>query len=201
MAEIRFSGFGGQGIIRCGLITGKALSLFDNKHATMTQSFGPEARGSACSSQLVVSPDRVLYPYITIPEILISMSQEAYDKYEPDLRDDGILIIDTDLVKPKPIRGKIQMFAIPSTRFAEELGNRIIANLVMMGFFTAVTKVVTPEAMKKALPGLVPGRFLDLNIKAFDKGYDFGVEELAKAKASKSKKKPASKKKTTKSKK
>jgi 2-oxoglutarate ferredoxin oxidoreductase subunit gamma len=201
MAEIRFSGFGGQGIIRCGLITGKALSLFDNKHATMTQSFGPEARGSACSSQLVVSADRVLYPYITVPEILVSMSQEAYDKYEPDLRDDGILIIDTDLVKPKPVRGKVQMYAIPSTRFAEELGNRIIANLVMLGFFTAVTDVVSPEAMKKALPGLVPGRFLDLNIKAFDKGYDYGIEVKAKAKPAKAKKKPAQKKKTAKSKK
>jgi 2-oxoglutarate ferredoxin oxidoreductase subunit gamma len=185
MAEIRFSGFGGQGIIRCGLITGKALSLYDNKHATMTQSFGPEARGSACSSQLVVSADRVLYPYITTPEILVSMSQEAYDKYEPDLRENGILIIDTDLVKPRAVRGKIQMFAIPSTRFAEELGNRIIANLVMLGFFTAVTKIVSPEAMKKALPGLVPGRFLDLNIKAFDRGYDYGEEVLKTTKSKK----------------
>ena len=201
MAEIRFSGFGGQGIIRCGLITGKAISLYDNKHATMTQSFGPEARGSACSSQVVVSADRVLYPYITTPEILVSMSQEAYDKYEPELRDNGILIIDTDLVKPKPVRGKIQMYAIPSTRFAEELGNRIIANLVMLGFFTAVTKLVSPEAMKKALPGLVPGRFLDLNIKAFDKGYDFGEEVLKKAKPVKTKKKTTTKKKTIKSKK
>ncbi len=191
MAEIRFSGFGGQGIIRCGLIAGKALSLFDNKHATMTQSFGPEARGSACSSQLVVAKDRVLYPYITKPEILISMSQEAYDKYEPELREDGILIIDTDLVRPRPVRGEIQLFAIPSTRFAEELGNRIIANLVMLGFFTAVTKVVSPDAMKKALPGLVPGRFLTLNIKAFDKGYEYGIEVLKTAK-------PAAKKKKTK---
>jgi 2-oxoglutarate ferredoxin oxidoreductase subunit gamma len=201
MAEIRFSGFGGQGIIRCGLITGKAISLYDNKHATMTQSFGPEARGSACSSQVVVSKDRVLYPYITTPEILVSMSQEAYDKYEPELRDNGILIIDTDLVKPKPVRGKIQMYAITSTRFAEELGNRIIANLVMLGFFTAVTKLVSPRAMKKALPGLVPGRFLDLNIKAFDKGYDYGEEVLKKAKPTKTKKKTTTKKKTIKSKK
>jgi len=200
MAEIRFSGFGGQGIIRCGLITGKALSLFDNKHATMTQSFGPEARGSACSSQLVVSKDRVLYPYITTPEILVSMSQEAYEKYEPDLRDNGILIIDKDLVKPQAVRGKIEMYAIPSTRFAEELGNRIIANLVMLGFFTAVTKIVSPDAMKKALPGLVPGRFLDLNIKAFDKGYDYGQEILKKSEPAKPKK-TAKKKKTTKSKK
>lgn len=179
MTEIRFSGFGGQGIIRCGLITGKALAIFDNKHATMTQSFGPEARGSACSSQLVVSGDRVLYPYITTPEILISMSQEAYEKYEPELIEDGILLVDSDLVKQKPPREKIKIYAIPSTRFAEELGNRIIANLVMLGFFTAVTKIVSPDAMKKALPGLVPDRFLDLNIKAFDKGYDYGKKVLA----------------------
>jgi 2-oxoglutarate ferredoxin oxidoreductase subunit gamma len=178
MSEIRFSGFGGQGIIRCGLIAGKALSLFDNKQATMTQSFGPEARGSACSSQLVVSDDRVLYPYISAPEILVSMSQEAYDKYEPELREDGLLLIDKDLVKAKPPRGKIKSFSIPSTRFAEDLGNRIIANLVMLGFFTAITRIVSPEAMKKALPGLVPGRFLELNKKAFDKGYEYGKKIL-----------------------
>ncbi|NIO47919.1 MAG: pyruvate ferredoxin oxidoreductase [Candidatus Aminicenantes bacterium] len=188
MTEIRFSGFGGQGIIRCGLIAGKALSLFDNKQATMTQSFGPEARGSACSSQLVVSDDRVLYPYISAPEILVSMSQEAYDKYEPELREDGLLLIDKDLVKPKPPRGKIKSYSIPSTRFAEELGNRIIANLVMLGFFTAITRVVSPEAMKKALPGLVPERFLELNKKAFDKGYEYGKKILAEEKKPKTSK-------------
>lgn len=191
--EIRFSGFGGQGIIRCALISGKALSLYDGMNASMNQSFGPEARGSACSSQLVVSDERVLYPYITRPQILVSMSQEAYDKYEPELREDGLLIIDTDLVKPKPLRGKIEMFAIPSTRFAEELGNRIIANLVMLGFFTAVTKVVTPDAMKKALPGLVPDRFLDLNIKAFDKGYEYGLRVLEESKKKPTKAKPKTK--------
>ncbi len=105
MNEIRFSGYGGQGIIRLGLITGKAVSLFDNRFGTMTQSFGPEARGSACSSQVVVSDERVLYPYITKPEILVSMSQDAYEKYEPELRDGGMLIYDTDLVKLRPGRG------------------------------------------------------------------------------------------------
>jgi 2-oxoglutarate ferredoxin oxidoreductase subunit gamma len=180
MKEIRFSGYGGQGIIRCGLITGKAVSLYDNKFGTMTQSFGPEARGSSCSSQLVISDERVLYPYITRPEILVSMSQDAYEKSEPDLRADGILIYDTDLVRLKPARDKISCFGVPSTRFAEEMGNRIFANLVMLGFFTAITKVVTPEAMKKALPGLVPKRFLELNIRAFDKGHDYGIELLKK---------------------
>lgn len=180
MNEIRFSGFGGQGIIRQGLILGKALSIYDNKFATMTQSFGPEARGSACSSQVVVSEERVLYPYVTKPEVLVAMSQEAYEKYEPELREGGTLIIDSDLVRLKPSKRKIKIYSIPSTRFAEEIGNRIYANLVMLGFFAAVTKIVTPEAIKKALPGLVPSRYLETNIRAFDKGYDYGLEILKK---------------------
>ena len=173
MHEIRFSGLGGQGIIRSGFIVGKACSIFDSKNATMTQSFGPEARGSACSSQLVVSEERILYPYITKPRILVSMSREAYEKYEPELAADGILIVDEDLVHPKP-RANVKIFKIPATRFAEELGNRIIANLVMLGFFTAVTDVVSYEAMKKAIPGSVPDRALALNLKGFDKGYEYG---------------------------
>ena len=183
MYEIRFSGFGGQGIIRCGLITGKALSLYDNKNAIMTQSFGPEARGSACSSQLVVSEAKVLYPYITNPDILIAMSQEAYEKYEPELKEGGILIIDKDLVLPRGKSKKNKIFAIQSTRIAEELGNRIIGNLVMLGFFSAVTKIVTPKSMKKAIPGLVPDRFVELNIKGFDKGYNFGLKLLKQQKS------------------
>jgi 2-oxoglutarate ferredoxin oxidoreductase subunit gamma len=182
MIDIRFSGLGGQGIVRCGLITGKALSLYDDKYATMTQSFGPEARGSACSSQLVVSDERVLYPYIISPQILVSMSQEAYEKYVPELTKGGTLVIDKDLVKLKDLGEDLKVYAVPSTRFGEELGNRIIANLVMLGFFTAVTKIVSAEAMKKALPGLVPDRFLDLNVKAFAKGYDYGEEILKKDK-------------------
>lgn len=179
MLEIRFSGLGGQGIIRSGFIVGRACSIYDNKNATMTQSFGPEARGSACSSQLVVSEDRIFYPYITKPHILVSMSREAYEKYEPELKEDGILIVDEDLV-PAKARGKIKIFKIPATRFAEELGNRIIANLVILGFFTAVTDVVSYEAMKKAIPGSVPDRALALNIKAFEKGYAYGKECLEK---------------------
>ncbi|MAG96477.1 MAG: pyruvate ferredoxin oxidoreductase [Rhodospirillaceae bacterium] len=179
MSDIRFSGYGGQGVIRCALIMGKALSLFDDKHATMTQSFGPEARGSACSSQLVVSDERVLYPYISETDVLMALSQEAYNKYEPELREEGVLIIDEDLVKPGSPRADIELRSVPSTRFAEELGNRIFANLVALGFFTAVTDIVSPEAMKKAVPGLVPDRFLEINIKAFEKGYDYGCEVLA----------------------
>jgi len=185
MTEIRFAGFGGQGIIRSGIIIGKAAAIFDNKFATMTQSFGPEARGGACSAQVVVSDDKVLYPYVTVPQILVAMSQEAYAKYEPELGDEGMLIIDENLVKPKPVRGNIKLYSVPATRFAEELGNRIIANVAMLGFFTAVTGVVSEEAMKEALPTLVPSRFVDLNISAFEKGFQFGREQVAKEKPQK----------------
>jgi len=176
MIEIRFSGYGGQGIIKCGYIVGKAASIFDSKHATMTQSFGPEARGSACSSQLLISEDKILYPYITKPKILVAMSREAYEKFEPEVDEKGILIVDEDLVKPKPPRGDIKMFAIPSTRFAEQLGNKIVANIVMLGFFTAVTNVVSNEAMKNAIPGSVPDKAVPLNLKAFERGYEYGKQ-------------------------
>jgi 2-oxoglutarate ferredoxin oxidoreductase subunit gamma len=195
MTEIRFAGYGGQGIIRSGIIIGKAASLFDDKFATMNQSFGPEARGGACSAQVLVSEDRILYPYVTVPNILVAMSQEGYSKYEPELGQEGLLLIDVDLVKPKPVRGKVELLSIPATRFAEELGNRIIANVVMLGFFTAITGVVSVEAMKKAIPSLVPSRFVDLNLKAFDRGYEYGRELKAPQKASKEK---ASKKKVSK---
>ncbi|UCG92770.1 MAG: 2-oxoacid:acceptor oxidoreductase family protein [candidate division WOR-3 bacterium] len=180
MSEIRFAGYGGQGIIRSGIIAGKAASIYDNKHATMSQSFGPEARGGACSSQLVVSDSKVLYPYITVADILVAMSQEGYDKFEPELSENGMLLMDEDLVKPKPPRGTMKVYPIPATRFAEQLGNKIVANVVMLGFFTAVADVVTYDAMKKAIPSSVPEKAVDLNLKAFDRGYEYGKELLQK---------------------
>lgn len=180
MTEIRVCGFGGQGIIRAGYIIGKAASLFEEKHATLTQSFGPEARGGACSAQVVIDTERVLYPYVTHPNVLIAMSQEALEKYEPEMSEDGVLLLDEDLVKPSKVREKIRSYAVPATRIAEELGRRIVANLVMLGFFTAISGIVSYEAMKKAIPGSVPERALELNLKAFERGYDYGLDLLKK---------------------
>jgi 2-oxoglutarate ferredoxin oxidoreductase subunit gamma len=176
--DIRFSGFGGQGIIKSGMLIGKAASLFDDKFATLRQSFGPEARGGACSAQVVIDDDRVLYPYIVTPEILVSMSQEAYEKFINDPQKGSIVLTDSDLVKPKTKRKDIKMFSIPATRFAEEMGNRIFANVIMVGFFTAVTNIVTLESMKKALPGSVPERFIDKNVEALERGYNYGKDLL-----------------------
>jgi len=161
-------------------IIGKAASIFDGKSATMTQSFGPEARGSACSSQVVVSDDRVLYPYVSVPHILVSMSQEAYTKFESNLEKDGFLLIDEDLVKVGVPGAGVKIYSIPSTRMAEEMGNKIIANIVMLGFFTAITGVVSADSVRKAIPGSVPKRFVDLNVQAFEKGYEYGKDLLSK---------------------
>jgi 2-oxoglutarate ferredoxin oxidoreductase subunit gamma len=177
--EIKFSGFGGQGIIRMGMILGRAASIFDDKNATLTQSFGPEARGGACSAQLIVSSDAILYPYLTVPDILVAMSQEAYERFEPGLSQDGTLLIEEDLVTPHPPRGKTRLYAIPATRIAEELGNRMFANMVMLGFAGAVTGIVSLEALERALPGTVPERSVPKNIEALRRGWNAGREQLA----------------------
>ncbi|MFO7674936.1 MAG: 2-oxoacid:acceptor oxidoreductase family protein [bacterium] len=181
MAEIKFSGFGGQGIIRMGAITGKAASLYDGKQATLTQSFGPEARGGACSAQLVVTAERILYPYVIVPDILVAMSQEAYDKFEPELKDDGWLLIDEDLVRPHPARAQVRQHAVAATRIAEEMGNRMFANMLMLGFLAAITGVVPFEALEKALPGSVPDRSVPKNVEAMRKGWEIGKSRLAAA--------------------
>ena len=180
--EIKVSGFGGQGIIRIGMLLGKAAALNDNKEATLTQSFGPEARGGACSAQLVVSSERILYPYLTQPDVLISMSQEAYEKFEPELKDDGILLLEEDLVKPHQVRGTIRQYSIPATRIAESLGNRLYSNFVMIGFIVAITKLVPKQALIDAIPGTVPDRLVQKNVDAFEKGYEIGLQKLAQAK-------------------
>jgi 2-oxoglutarate ferredoxin oxidoreductase subunit gamma len=177
--EIKIGGYGGQGVILSGYIIGRAASIYDNKHATMIQAFGPEARGSACSSQIIVSPEVIAYPYITAPVIMIVMSQEAYTKFTPELAVGGTLITEEELVTPHNLRKDVKHYSIPATRIAEELGKRMVLNIVMMGFMAAVTRIVEKEAMQKAVSVSVPKGTEDLNLKAFEKGYEYGVAFMA----------------------
>jgi len=179
--EIKLAGFGGQGIILAGYIMGKAASIFDNKHAVLTQAYGPEARGGACSADVIVAETEVDYPKVNIPEILVIMSQEAYTTFGKKISADGLMLIDEDLViLPKGATKGRTIHAIPATRFAEELGRKIIANIVMLGFFTAVTNTVTYKAMKDAILSSVPKGTEELNTNAFQKGYDYGISLLKK---------------------
>jgi 2-oxoglutarate ferredoxin oxidoreductase subunit gamma len=139
LTEIRIAGFGGQGVILSAIVLGKAASIFQGAYATMTQNFGPEARGGACSAQLIVSDTPVLYPYVARPDIMVVMSQEAYVRFAPELKEGGILIVEQDLVRVGDLNKGVLVYSIPATRIAEELGKRMVLNSVMVGFFTAVT--------------------------------------------------------------
>jgi len=172
--ELLIGGFGGQGVILSGQVVGKAAALYDGKHSTMTQAFGPEARGSACSAQVVVSDTPVLYPYVRKPAILVVMSQEAYTKFSPLLAPDGILLYESDLVQLGEVPPGVRLGSVPSTRIAEELGRKLVSNIVMTGFLSAATGVVSKEAARKAIEDSVPPGTERLNLSAFEKGFSHG---------------------------
>jgi 2-oxoglutarate ferredoxin oxidoreductase subunit gamma len=174
--EIKIGGFGGQGVILSGYIIGRAAAIYDNKYATMIQAFGPEARGSACSAQVIVDGQPIAYPYITAPEVMIVMSQEAYTRFSPELGPDATLITEEELVTVKNLRKDIRHLSIPATRIAEELGKRLVLNIVMMGFLTAVTDIAGKDAMRKAVEMSVPQGTEDLNLRAFDRGWEYGMQ-------------------------
>lgn len=172
--EVRVTGFGGQGVVLIGYVLGRAWSVHAGGHATMIQSFGPEARGSACSATLVLSPREVLYPYIRGTDVLVAMSGEGYEKYRGELREGGTLVHELDLVRPEPAAGR-RDFGIPSTRIAEQLGRRLVQNMVMLGFFAATTRLVPLEAMREAVRLSVPSGTEELNLKAFDHGVEYAA--------------------------
>lgn len=175
LTEVRIAGFGGQGVILAAMVIGKAASIFQNEHATMTQSFGPESRGGACSAQVILSDEPILYPYVTRPDVLVAMSQEAYTKFVPELKDGGLLIVERDLVQVTNLPSGVRVYGVPATRLAEELGRRMVLNIVMVGFFAAVTNLLDPEALRKAIDDSVPPAYRELNRRAFDKGYEYGA--------------------------
>ena len=176
--EIRLSGFGGQGIVRSGEIIGKAAAIYDGRYATFTQSYGPESRGGACAAQVAIADDPVelSYPHVIDPSILVIMSQGGYNKYVPDFRRDGLLVVDEDLVELDEAAEGLRIFKIPATRLAEELGRRIVANVVMLGFVAAMTDIASPESVKKAVLDSVPKGTEELNERAFETGFQYAQE-------------------------
>lgn len=176
--EIRVAGLGGQGVILCAMIVGRAASLYGGKHATLIQAFGPEARGSACSAQVILDDESIGYPYVKSSDILVAMSQDAYAKFEKELKPGGILIFEDELVKPSNSAGA-RSAGIPASRLAEEMGRRLVQNIVMVGFFTAVTGLMPKEAAAQAVKDSVPPATIDLNMRAFERGYEHGMATVA----------------------
>ncbi|MCP3177362.1 MAG: 2-oxoacid:acceptor oxidoreductase family protein [Desulfuromonadales bacterium] len=177
--EIRFSGAGGQGLITAGIILAEAASIIEGKHAVQSQSYGPEARGGASKSEVIISDGPIDYPKATIVDACLAMTQESADKYANGIKAGGVLLLDSDFVKNEP-QGDFKIYKFPITRTAkEDLGREIVANVVALGAMIALTGAVSREAGEKAVLARVPEAFLDLNKKAYALGYE-KVKELMK---------------------
>jgi 2-oxoglutarate ferredoxin oxidoreductase subunit gamma len=168
--EIRISGFGGQGVGLLGFILGKAFSLYQGLEAVMTQSYGPEARGGASSANIVVADRPIDYPFIQQADILVALSQEGYTRFRPEAKKEALVLIEKDLVMADPADATLR---IPATKLAEELGRRIVANVIMLGFLSAASEFVEREAVEEAIKTSVRSKTLELNQKAFTAGFEY----------------------------
>jgi len=181
LTEIRIGGYGGQGVILAAAVIGKAAAIFQGAYATMTQSFGPEARGGSSSAQVILSTEPILYPYVTQPDVLVVMSQEAFTRFTPQLKRGGTLLIERELVTVDRLPPGVRAYGVPATRLAEELGRKVVLNIVMVGFFAAVTRLLEADALRKAIADSVPPAMQKLNLQAFDKGFEYGSQLMEKA--------------------
>lgn len=172
--EIRISGFGGQGVITAAVILGKAAAVYDNLIASQTQSYGPEARGGAAKSEVIISSDPIGYPCVIAADVMVAMSQEAFHKYHTGVKPTGIIIIDPDLVID--YNQERTLYKVRATRIADDLGNTVVANIVMLGALVALTQPVSREAIFASTLESVPKRFQDLNKQALEAGFQAAAE-------------------------
>ena len=176
--ELRICGFGGQGVILSGFIIGKAASVFMDYHAVQSQSYGPEARGGAARSEVIISDEKIGYPRPTGVDLLVAMSQESFDTYREDITKNTVIVVDPDLV-PKHNIGQ-PVHKVHAQQIAEKLGNKIVTNIVMVGAATAIFKLLDFDAVKKSVLDSVPAKFKDLNEKAYEKGLEAGKNAIKK---------------------
>ncbi len=170
VTEIRLAGFGGQGVVLAGVLLGRA-ALEDGMHAVQNQSYGAEARGGAARSEVIIATEPIIYPEVTAPHVMVALSQAALDRYVADLRPDGTLIVDDELVARLPADASHRILGCSFTRIATtELERGIVANMVMLGYLARATGVVSLEALHRAVPGGVPSGTEALNVRAIDRG-------------------------------
>ena len=166
--EIRLSGSGGQGIILMGIILAEAIGIYDGKYVAQTQSYGPEARGGSSKSEVIVSDEEIDYPKAMKPDLLLAMNQKSCDEYYPDLKSEGMLIVDSTFVTQPPT-GKA--FQVPFTRMAREQFKReVVANIIALGALAQLSPIVSPKAMEAAVLARVPKGTEKLNRDALKAG-------------------------------
>ncbi len=170
--EVRFSGSGGQGIILAGVILAEAAAIYDDKNAVQSQSYGPEARGGASKSEVIISDGDIDYPKATHIDILLALTQVACDKYVSDLKKGAVLIVDSNEVTKIP-EGDFRAYEVPIFGLAEEtIGKRIVGNIIALGVVVGLTDVVSRKAIEEAVLSRVPRGTEELNLKALNLGFD-----------------------------
>ncbi|GAB4372501.1 MAG: 2-oxoacid:acceptor oxidoreductase family protein [Deltaproteobacteria bacterium] len=176
--EIRFSGSGGQGLILAGVIFAEAATIYDKKNAVQSQSYGPEARGGASKSEVIISDQTIDFPKATSIDLQLSLTQESCTKYYKDVKPDGTLLVDEDFVKKVP-SGTFKVIRLPIIRTAaEEIGKSFVANIVALGAIAAITGQVTYDAVEKAVLSRVPKGTEEMNKKALKAGYDLAKARM-----------------------
>ena len=172
--EIRLGGVGGQGIALAGTLLCKAAALFDDKEAVFTQTHGPEARGGASRADVIIGESSVAYPFVTRPQVLVVLFQEAYEKFRSQLDDGGLLIVEEDLVQLR--EDDHDAIKLPAVRIAKDLGNKLAANIIMLGYLIRKTGVVSREAMEEAIRNTVREQHVELNLQALEIGWNLASE-------------------------
>lgn len=168
--EIILCGEGGQGLLVAGAILAEAAGVVEFKEVVQTQSYGIQARGGSSQSTVIISRDRINFPEVISPSIILALSQEAYSKYSPSLRKNGLLIFEQDLVKTPEQSSNIHTIGLPFTAEAENLGNRIVANTIALAALSEITGVVSVDSLEKALLSHIPHRNLPLAIESLKVG-------------------------------
>ncbi len=178
--EIRIGGFGGQGVVTMAVVLGETLSLVEGRQCVQTQSYGPEARGGASKSEIVVDDEEVDYPKVEAPDVFVVLSRAAYLEYIDGLKENGVLILDEDLVEVEGDLPKgVKVYKVPATRIADkDVGNKQATNVVMLGALAAITGIVSQDGLKKAIKDRWP-RFVETNFKALEAGIEAGKAAMA----------------------
>jgi 2-oxoglutarate ferredoxin oxidoreductase subunit gamma len=168
--EIRLAGTGGQGLLLAGVILAEACGVYENKQVIQTQSYGPEARGGASKTDVIISDELILYPKARRVNILCCLSQKSVDAYLKDLKEDGIVIVDRFYVKQCSTKN---CYELPlSERTRQKFGREIFTNIVLLGAFSKITKIVTVDSLKKALQERVPPATIENNLQALELGVE-----------------------------
>jgi len=169
--EIRLTGIGGQGVVLSSVILGRAASIYDKINAVQTETYGSDMRGGDVCTEVIIAEERIIYPIINNPDILVALSQKAHDDNINDLKSNGMVVTDSDLVIVSSLKDGIIHYHGSFNKIAiEELKKKAVANMVMLGFLQEKTKIVSLDALEKAIADLVPWKTLDLNLKALQIG-------------------------------